>query len=80
MCSNVDREPHSVVDSSMLCPTEKDSGMLMFSAVINVHMFGWEGGKGGGGGWARRSKMRQLTLSMGPAGVEVRFFVRHNSK
>jgi hypothetical protein len=69
-----------VVDPSLLCPTEEDLGMLMFSAVINVHMCGWEGGKGGSGGWAMRLKMRQLILSMGPAGVEVRLFVRHNSK
>jgi hypothetical protein len=42
--------------------------MLMSSVVINVRLCGWKGGKWGSGGYARRLKMGQLTLTWGQQG------------
>jgi hypothetical protein len=58
------------------CPTEEDSGMLMSSVVVVSTFVGQKGRKRGGkGDWARRLKMGQLTLSMGPAMAEVPSYV-----
>jgi hypothetical protein len=58
-----------------LCPTEDDSGMLMSYAVINVSMCGQEGGKRRQWGLGKRLKPGELSLSIGPARMEVHFFV-----
>jgi hypothetical protein len=73
---------HNVYDLSMLpqlCPTEEESGMLMSSLSVNVHMCGWVGEKKGylrhwkdWIGW----KIGLLILSMGLAGVEISIFIK----
>jgi hypothetical protein len=57
-------------------PTEEDLGLLMSSVVVNVRIYGREGGKRDGGEQARGLKMGQLTLSMGPARAAVSFLLQ----
>jgi hypothetical protein len=63
-------EKNATIAFWKLCPTEEDLGILMLSAVI-----GQEGENRDNRDWVRL-KVKQLTLSMGPAGVEVCNYVQ----
>ncbi len=60
----------------LLCLTEEDLGMLMSSVVVTVRMCWREGGKREQWMLVKGPKKGQLTLSMGPARVEICFFVQ----
>ncbi len=54
--------------TTLMCPAEEDSGMLILSVVVSINMCGREGGKRGQWGLSKGTKkMRQLTMSMGSA-------------
>ncbi len=61
---------------NLLSLTEEDSGMLMSTVGVNVHMCGGRGEKGSNGSWARGLKVGQLTLSLGLARAEVCCFIQ----
>jgi hypothetical protein len=48
-----------------VCPMEEDSGMLMSSVVIKVHMCGWEGEKRGAMGLSKRTKNGAVGFEQG---------------
>jgi hypothetical protein len=61
-------------EQNLLCPIEENSGMLMSSVLVVSLELARSGEKGSNGDLVWGPKIRQLTLSMGPARAEVRNF------